>query len=103
MVIIQPPNYVNNSEEYNGTTWSEGNDLATARGNGIGGCRNSNCRISFLLVMFTQRRQEILQIQKNMMVHLGQRQITVKTARFYCCNAGTQTASYYGWWLTTRT
>ena len=40
-------NYVNNSEEWDGTSWTEGNDLATARGNGIGGCGTQTAGLAF--------------------------------------------------------
>ena len=43
------PRYINNSEEYNGTAWAEGNNLGTARGF-LAGCRNSNSSARLLLV-----------------------------------------------------
>ena len=41
------PTKVNNSEEWDGTSWTEGSDLATARGNGIGGCGTQTAGLAF--------------------------------------------------------
>jgi hypothetical protein len=87
--VVLPPGPSTATEEYDGTNWTSGGSLNTARK-----------LFSWLLVLKQQHyllvvklHQELTQIQqKNMMVQVGQHGGSLATARRLLSGVGTQTA-----------
>jgi hypothetical protein len=74
--VVATPTTTGATEEYDGTSWTAGGSLNTARYY-LGGCRNSNSSFSFWWTIHLLQQQ-----QKNTMEQLGQLlQVSLNTAR----------------------
>jgi hypothetical protein len=85
--IIQQQQFQQTTEEYDGSAWTAGGNLNTARQQ-LAGCGTQTAGLAF--GGFTTVNP--CNAQKNMMVQLGQLVQILATARSYLAGAGTQTA-----------